>query len=164
MCGFSDLIMFSLRIVISGCLVVDGGAWWLVTGLVIGHLVCVLCHLAWPSLPWLQVLLCLEARLVREGIRPWPWNMVLYVHLFYLMCEHHVWCLAEEQQRLGHLVGGLQQGVPHLLHLDDAAETRGHLNTNNLLSIHISVLSPPLYLLMHFLCAINALRFYSSNH
>ena len=44
MCGFSDLIMFSLRIVISGCLVVDGGAWWLVTGLVIGHLDCVLCH------------------------------------------------------------------------------------------------------------------------
>ena len=44
MCGFSDLIMFSLRIVIPGCLVVDGGAWWLVTGLVIGHLVCVLCH------------------------------------------------------------------------------------------------------------------------
>ena len=44
MCSFSDLIMFSLRIVISGCSVVDGGAWWLVTGLVIGHLVCVLCH------------------------------------------------------------------------------------------------------------------------
>ena len=44
MCGFSDLIMFSLRIVIPGCLVVDGGAWWLVTGLLIGHLVCVLCH------------------------------------------------------------------------------------------------------------------------
>ena len=45
MCGFSDLIMFSLRIVISApdvCLGVYGGAWWLLTGLLIGHLVYVL--------------------------------------------------------------------------------------------------------------------------
>ena len=45
MCDFSDLIMFSLRIVISApdvCLGVYGGAWWLLTGLLIGHLVYVL--------------------------------------------------------------------------------------------------------------------------
>ena len=35
--------------------------------------------------------------------------------------------LTEENQGLGHLVRGLQQRVPHVLHLDEAAQSRGDL-------------------------------------
>ena len=35
--------------------------------------------------------------------------------------------LTEENQSLGHLVRGLQQRVSHVLHLDEAAQSRGDL-------------------------------------
>ena len=61
--------------------------------------------------------------------------------------------LTEEHQGLGDFLRGLQQWVSHLLNLDDAAETRGHLNTQDLLlNSHFRPLSSSLPLDAFSLC------------